>query len=264
MSCCSNFCCSILVVLVTMTNAKQPFQMVSTLPKNQNATVQEGESFTLSCNVNKYIRSCVWRHLDKSCFLRYSAAGQGLVKSKCLIFDQKIDVRGNYARHECQILIHRAMPTDSGVWKCEVREYVSSLAIFATPKVVTKNFRVHVKSPDPIVEVKEDGLDVGVRIGGQTVHEYLGTDENEAQERHWALIGVSTGFGIFILIVLIAISIVVMKRYGLFQRMSDRSQSVKLTDIEEDDVRAGVQNKENEKAMSRLGVITYATSQRVF
>lgn len=257
------FILSVLALQMEIISAKQPFRLTSTIPENQNITIPEGESFTLSCNVNKYIRSCVWRHLDKSCFLRYSSAGQGLVKSKCLIFDQKIDVRGDYEQHQCQILIHRAMPSDSGIWKCEVREYLSALAIFATPQVVTKNIQVYVKSPDPVVVIEEDIPEIGVRIGGQTVNEYLGSDENEAQARHWALIGVSSGFGLFALIVVLSISLLTLKRFGFFQRASDRSQSVKLTDIEEDDI-SSIQNMENEKAMSKLGVITYASSQRVF
>lgn len=64
-----------------------------------------GGTFNLACKVNKYMRSCVWKHRDKYCKLSYSHTAGGLVKNRCIVYEHQIFVVGSYEKHECAIQV---------------------------------------------------------------------------------------------------------------------------------------------------------------
>lgn len=120
------------------------FRITSVSPASRNGTTEMDGTFSLTCIASASIRSCVWRHKDKACKLAYSATSGGLVKSRCKVYESKIFVVGDYKRHECAIQVQSASAYDSGMWKCEVREYVTRWNLFASPKTVTSSFHVKV------------------------------------------------------------------------------------------------------------------------
>ena len=61
-----------------------------------------------------------------------------------MVYATKIFVVGDYKAHECAIQVQMVEPYEAGLWKCEVREYITRLNFFARPRTVTANFHVEV------------------------------------------------------------------------------------------------------------------------
>ena len=66
------------------------------------------------------------------------------MKSRCKVYESKIFVVGDYGRHECAIQVQRVGEHEAGLWKCEVREYITRWNLFARPRTVTSVFHVGV------------------------------------------------------------------------------------------------------------------------
>ena len=60
----------------------------------------------------------------------YSRTAGGLVKSRCLVYENKIFVVGNYEKHECAITVANVEKYEQGEWQCEVREYITRYLLF--------------------------------------------------------------------------------------------------------------------------------------
>jgi hypothetical protein len=73
----------------------------------------------------------------------------------------RLTIIGDYNKHECAIRLNNASEADSGVWKCDVEEYVSRINVFTTANKASHLFQV------VVVKNKTDNSsnDVSTRFG---------------------------------------------------------------------------------------------------
>ena len=98
----------VLVALTAFFGQAVSFQMVDFSPKNSSVTVKSAGFLDLSCKVDKFIRSCIWRHNGRSCELTWSRDAKDLVvkRKKCSIEKERFEkspdlvVRGSLKRPE--------------------------------------------------------------------------------------------------------------------------------------------------------------------
>ena len=83
------------------------FDLIEFKPNSKVITVNEGEDLYLTCRANKYIRSCIWRHKDKWCKLRYDRAADKLIKTYVI---KVIDPRGRPQSRPVVITIFTQCP----------------------------------------------------------------------------------------------------------------------------------------------------------
>ena len=74
------------------------------------------------------------------------------------MFCFRVAIIGDYNKHECAIRLSPVSEYDSGLWKCEIEEYVSRINIFATTKKTSHLFNVTVlpgrRKKEPTGQVK--------------------------------------------------------------------------------------------------------------
>ena len=129
------------------------------------------------------------------------------MKSRCLVYENKIFVVGDYEAHECAITVSNVEEYEAGEWQCEVREYITRLAVWARPRIVKKKFTVNVRSKNKqlanrggfnIEDNDDDAVVIEAAPAVGSAPEVDGLDEDERNEAKMALIVISTLFAMVI------------------------------------------------------------------
>jgi hypothetical protein len=127
-------------------------------------------------------------------------------------------------------------------------------------------------SDDDLLDARGDfGTLDKIPISGSSAFEGGDETAEEAAEAQLALNVVSSLFGLILVVVIVAAAFVAARKSGIIKRMTRRGSSLRLEEfvgdddcrMEEASPRPDVPEEGYEKALSKLGVLTYAGSRRV-
>ena len=263
-----------LFLLALLSLSSDAFRIVSITP-SQGLTTSVGlnGTFVLRCRVDSDMRSCLWKHKQKTCRLEYSKTAKRLVKSRCRVYESQVFSVGDYRQDECAIRVHGATPYEDGLWTCEIREYITRLFFWLTPKTARASFRVNVLE-DPEPEPSLAAEEVVNRIWKErekTEPVFVSSEDEE----NIALYVLGSILGIVILAVLVAVILGLLWKKGVFGRRTHTEHSVRLRELEQESDSADNEGREsrllksktlersNDKAREKLGVFKYDRSRRV-
>jgi len=108
----------ILAILVTMSTS---FNLEIS---HDEISVKTGESFFLSCKADSSYEFCTFRSPNGVwCDYEWKRSEWNLTQGECAELEDRVTFSGKYEDHECAIMVHEALISDSGVWSCEVESY---------------------------------------------------------------------------------------------------------------------------------------------
>merc|ERR1711874_849510 len=119
--------------------------------------VEPGQVVKLSCVVDDDYEYCMWHSpTNKMCDFEWKRHHNNITMQDCPLNEnhQKISFHGKYDDRTCGISFI-ATTEDTGIWKCEVEEYVwggsrnSGRKVFATMKVTVQAATTRSPSPTP-------------------------------------------------------------------------------------------------------------------
>jgi len=108
----------ILAILVTMSSS---FNLEIS---HDDISVKTGDSFFLSCKADSSYEFCTFRSPNGVwCDYEWKRSEWNVTQGECAELHDRVTFSGIYEDHECAILVHEALISDSGVWSCEVESY---------------------------------------------------------------------------------------------------------------------------------------------
>jgi len=117
--------------------------------------VEPGQMVKLSCITDSDYEYCLWHSpAKKTCDFEWKRSEDNITMQECPLNEnhQKISFHGKYDDRQCGISF-RATEEDTGIWKCEVEEYVwggsrnSGRKVFATMKVTVQASTTRAPTP---------------------------------------------------------------------------------------------------------------------
>jgi len=135
----------IVTVLLMMTQSGQGFLMTKAEPGV--VVVSPGERVTLFCAVDDHYEWCKWFHPGgQFCDFEWKRSEGNITMQDCALYE-RISFYGAYDDKECGITF-TATDQDTGLWKCEIEEYVTWRSRGAG-RLQTAVMNVTVQSPTP-------------------------------------------------------------------------------------------------------------------
>merc|ERR1712212_747253 len=135
----------IVTVLLMMTQSGQGFLMTKAQPGV--VVVSPGERVTLFCAVYDHYEWCKWFHPDgQFCDFEWKRSEGNITMQDCALYE-RLSFHGAYDDKECGITF-TATDQDTGLWKCEIEEYVTWRSRGAG-RLQTAVMNVTVQSPTP-------------------------------------------------------------------------------------------------------------------
>jgi len=135
----------ILTVLLMMTQSCQGFLITKAEPGV--VVVSPGERVTLFCAVDDHYEWCKWFHPGgQFCDFEWKRSEDNITMQECALHD-RISFHGAYDDKECGITF-TATDQDTGLWKCEIEEYVTWRSRGAG-RLQTAVMNVTVQTPTP-------------------------------------------------------------------------------------------------------------------
>merc|ERR1712002_534016 len=132
-----------MIVLLIMTQSGQGFLITKAEPGV--LFVSPGESVTLLRAVDDHYEWCKWFHPGgEFCDFEWRRSEDNITMQECALHD-RIAFYGNYDHMECGISF-TAQQQDTGLWRCEVEEYVTWRSRGAG-RIETAVMNVTVKTP---------------------------------------------------------------------------------------------------------------------
>merc|ERR1719187_554905 len=87
--------------------------------------VAPGEKVTLSCAVDDHYEWCKWFHPGgQFCDFEWKRSQNNITMQECSDLQDRVSFHGIYDDKECGITF-TAQEEDTGIWKCEIEEYVT-------------------------------------------------------------------------------------------------------------------------------------------
>jgi len=131
--------------LLLLVKASQGFLITKAEPGV--VVVSPGEMVTLSCVVDDHYEWCKWYHPGgEFCDFEWKRSEGNITMQECALH-HKLSFHGVYDKQECGITF-TAQEGDTGVWKCEIEEYVTWRSRGAG-RVQTAMLNVTVQAPTP-------------------------------------------------------------------------------------------------------------------
>jgi len=88
-------------------------------------SVNQGDQFLISCSADTAYEFCKFvSPTDESCMFEWKRSEWNITKQNCHGLEVRVQFKGNYAEHQCGLLVSGAGTRDIGTWKCEVESYV--------------------------------------------------------------------------------------------------------------------------------------------
>jgi len=135
----------IVTMLLMMTQSGQGFLMTKAEPGV--VVVSPGERVTLFCAVDDHYEWCKWFHPGgQYCDFEWKRSEGNITMQDCALHE-RISFHGAYDDKECGITF-TATDQDTGLWKCEIEEYVTWRSRGAG-RLQTAVMNVTVQSPTP-------------------------------------------------------------------------------------------------------------------
>jgi len=134
----------LLLSLLAVTHTASSFLIIDAEPGL--VVVEPGQTVRLSCVVDSHYEYCMWHSpADTICDFEWKRSEDNITMQDCPLNDnhEKISFHGKYDDKQCGISFI-ATEEDTGIWKCEVEEYVwggarhSGRKVFATMKVTVQ------------------------------------------------------------------------------------------------------------------------------
>lgn len=88
--------------------------------------VHPGGQFTLKCATDDHYEHCDWsRSSDGAkCNFEWKRSADAVVMQDCAGMESRISLTGDYGQHECGIVVTDVEEGDSGIWTCDIEQYV--------------------------------------------------------------------------------------------------------------------------------------------
>lgn len=132
-------------MMLLLVKASQGFLITKAEPGV--VVVSPGEMVTLSCAVDDHYEWCKWYHPGgEFCDFEWKRSEGNITMQECALH-HKLSFHGVYNDKECGITF-TAQEGDTGVWKCEIEEYVTWRSRGAG-RVQTAMLNVTVQAPTP-------------------------------------------------------------------------------------------------------------------
>jgi len=137
----------IVTVLLMMTQSGQGFLITKAEPGV--VVVSPGESVTLFCAVDDHYEWCKWFHPGgQFCDFEWKRNEDNITMQECALHG-RVSFHGKYDDKECGITF-TAQQQDTGLWKCEIEEYVRGWSRGAgTLQTAVLNVTVQTPTPPP-------------------------------------------------------------------------------------------------------------------
>eukprot|EP00095_Tigriopus_kingsejongensis_P003256 maker-scaffold69_size418775-snap-gene-2.27 protein:Tk03256 transcript:maker-scaffold69_size418775-snap-gene-2.27-mRNA-1 annotation:"immunoglobulin heavy chain cdr3" len=158
-------CLSHLLLLICLGQTASAFQIVRTSHQEQ---AELGQTITLTCQSDSYFEHCVWRHESEMCEFEWKRADNKVVKQRCSsrLFS-RIEIIGDYSKHECAIEITNVAAADAGNWQCEMEDYIWGPARGASDRKVLP-LKVPQDAPTATTPKSDDEVSKGRSISDGT------------------------------------------------------------------------------------------------
>ena len=124
---------TLLLILLSYRLKVAAYEVVGNIYEEDGSTLQtpakEGSNLILKCKGTQSYEHCTWRHKGEICNFEWMqgvlfVGGKLKQKSCSRYFRKRIQLAGNYNNHECHIILKDVRSSDSGIWSCELEEYV--------------------------------------------------------------------------------------------------------------------------------------------
>ena len=93
--------------------------------RGDDASVEEGDSFVLSCTSDSYYEFCLFRSpAGGLCDYEWRREVWNITQLSCPGLEDRLTFIGSYSDYECSVLVKDAQIGDAGLWTCELESYV--------------------------------------------------------------------------------------------------------------------------------------------
>jgi len=110
-----------------------------------------GGSFTLTCGTDSHYEHCDWKHPggSKVCNFEWKRNVGSVQMMECDGLIDRVSFAGDYNQHQCGITVTNAQMEDTGIWTCEVEQYVWGDWSRGTTVAATMNVSVVLSTTAP-------------------------------------------------------------------------------------------------------------------
>ena len=121
---------ALLFIVLININFVRCFDIIKTSVSPSNS-VDIGSTVTLNCQSDEKWEYCDWWlgevKDNKLCKFEWKRSVNDVRKQRCTLSD-RASYTGNYASHECNLVLSNVKPSDSGNWNCRMEEHATILS----------------------------------------------------------------------------------------------------------------------------------------
>jgi len=87
--------------------------------------VNPGGQFTLLCATDDHYEHCDWKAPSgQICNFEWKRSAGSVIMQECIGLADRVSFTGDYNDHKCGIVVTNVSPEDSGMWTCDIEQYV--------------------------------------------------------------------------------------------------------------------------------------------